>query len=160
MRMELIRKILFITILLIGNITCFAQNTSKIEKAVDELVKKYENVKGVDCISVVKGGGLELVKTMLNKQFGKSFMKGVTSITIIDYSDASNEICNAIHADLGVFTSLLQEFNISDVKDFSDNNYIKCFALSESDRLSDFVIALENQSSKTVIYMAGEINLE
>ena len=138
-----------------------AQTSASVEKTANELVKKYEETAGVDCISVVKGGGLEMVKMMLKKEFGKDFMKGVTSITIIDYSDASEETCMALRKDLDAFMSILQEFDVSKEKQFADNDYIRCFAsASESKVLSDFVIALENEESKMLMYMAGTIKIE
>lgn len=109
-------------------------------------------------MTVVKGGGLEMLKMMFNKEFGKEFMRGVTSITLIEYSDASEETCTTLHKDLDVFLSLLQEFDVSKEKQFADNDYIRCFAsATESDTLSDFVIALENDESKMIMYMAGKI---
>lgn len=137
-----------------------AQETSGVETAVKEIVKKYDGKDKVNCMSIVKGGGLELVKMTLNKEFGKSFMKGVTSITIIDYSDASEATCAALRKELEVFSSLLQEFNLNEEKQFSDNDYIKCFAYENSGVLSDFVVALESDKSKTVMYMAGKIIVE
>lgn len=137
-----------------------AQETSGVETAVKEIVKKYDGKDKVNCMSIVKGGGLELVKMALNKEFGKSFMKGVTSITIIDYSDASETTCAALRKELEVFSSLLQEFNLNEEKQFSDNDYIKCFASENSGVLSDFVVALESDKSKTVMYMAGKIIVE
>jgi hypothetical protein len=137
-----------------------AQETSGVETAVKEIVKKYDGKDKVNCMSIVKGGGLELVKMALNKEFGKSFMKGVTSITIIDYSDASEATCAALRKELEVFSSLLQEFNLNEEKQFSDNDYIKCFASENSGVLSDFVVALESEKSKTVMYMAGKIIIE
>ena len=102
-----------------------------------------------------------MVKMMLKKEFGKDFMKGVTSITIIDYSDASEETCMALRKDLDAFMSILQEFDVSKEKQFADNDYIRCFAsASESKVLSDFVIALENEESKMLMYMAGTIKIE
>ena len=137
-----------------------AQETSGVETAVKEIVKKYDGKDKVNCMSIVKGGGLELVKMALNKEFGKSFMKGVTSITIIDYSDASEATCEALRKELEVFSSLLQEFNLNEEKQFSDNDYIRCFASENSGVLSDFVVALESDKSKTVMYMAGKIIVE
>ena len=137
-----------------------AQETSGDETAVKEIVRKYDGKDKVNCMSIVKGGGLELVKMALNKEFGKSFMKGVTSITIIDYSDASEATSAALRKELEVFSSLLQEFNLNEEKQFSDNDYIKCFASENSGVLSDFVVALESDKSKTVMYMAGKIIVE
>ena len=63
-----------IVMIMMAVVSVYAQEPSQVEKMVDELVKKYENIEGVECLSVVKGGGLELIKMMLNKELGKSFM--------------------------------------------------------------------------------------
>lgn len=151
-----------IVMIMMAVVSVYAQEPSQVEKMVDELVKKYENIEGVECLSVVKGGGLELIKMMLNKELGKSFMKGVTSITIIDYSDASQETCMSLHKDLDVFLSILEEIDMSEDESLSDNDYIRSFALiSESEEtISDFIIAMENEDVKSIMYMAGKIKME
>ena len=138
-----------------------AQQPSNVEAAVNEIVRKYEDVQGVSCMTFVKGGGLEIVKLSFKKQFGKEFMKGVTSITIIEYGDASDETCVALRKEFDVFQTLLQEFNLGGEKQFADEDYARCFALiSEPGTLSDFVMALESGKSKMAIYMAGKIKFE
>ena len=155
------RLSLLVALCMMTIVAAHAQETSMVEVKVNAMVKKYDNVKGVDCMSLVKGRGLEILKMMFNKEFGKDFMKGVTSITIIDYSDASEEICLSIRKDLDDFLSLLEEFNVGKEKAFADNDYIRSFAkTSDSGTLSDFVIALENKGSKTIMYMAGDIKVE
>lgn len=147
-------------LLLATTVSSNAQTPVSVEKTFKGIVKKYEETAGVTCIAVVKGGGLEMIKMVLNKEFGKDFMKGVTSITILDYSDASEETCTSVRKDLDAFLHILQEFDVSKEKQFADNNYIRCFAsASNSGILSDFVIALENDKSKTVMYMAGKISI-
>ena len=137
------------------------QQPATVESTVNEIVRKYEESQGVNCMTVVKGKGLDMVKMMFNKEFGKEFMKGVTSITIIEYSEAPEETCMSLRKDLDAFLSLLQEFDISNEKQFADNDYIRCFvSASDSKTLSDFVIALENDESKMIMYMAGKIVIE
>ena len=139
----------------------YAQGTSPVEDMANGIVKKYEESKGVECISVAKGSGLEMFKIMLKKKFSKDFMKGVTGITIIDYSDAPQEVCQSLRSDVNAFLTLLQEFNVGKEKEFADNDYIRSFAsVSDAGTISDFVIAVENKESKTIIYMAGEIKVE
>ena len=155
------RLSLLVALCMMTIVAAHAQEASMVEVKVNAMVKKYDNVKGVDCMSLVKGRGLEMLKMMFNKEFGKDFMKGVTSITIIDYSDASEEICLSKRKDLDDFLSLLEEFNVGKEKAFADNDYIRSFAkTSDSGTLSDFVIALENKGSKTIMYMAGDIKVE
>ena len=139
----------------------YAQNSSKVEKTINDIVARYDGTQGVECMSVVKGSGLELIKMTLNKEFGKSFMKGVTSITIIDYSEASQETCTSLRKDLDVFLSVLQEFDLSEEESFSKNEYLRCFsAVTDSATLSDFVIAVEDDNTKMLMYMAGTIQVE
>ena len=149
---------ILIALFVIASVNCHAQQSQSVERTMNEIVKKHEGSQGVNCMTVVKGGGLEMLKMMFNKEFGKEFMRGVTSITLIEYSDASEETCMTLHKDLDAFLSLLQEFDVSKEKQFADNDYIRCFAsATESDTLSDFVIALENDESKMIMYMAGKI---
>ena len=69
---HLIKKILILVVLCMTTIEVgHAQESSKVEAKVNELVKKYENVKGIDCMTVGKGIGLSMIKMMFNKQFGK-----------------------------------------------------------------------------------------
>ena len=140
----------------------YAQEPSQVEKTVDAIVKKYDDVDKVECITVTKGNGLEMFKILFNKQFGKDFMRGVTSITVINYSDASEETCLALRKELDAFVTLLEEFNLSGEKKFADNDYVRSFASASSDAgtLSDFVVAIEKEDSKMVMYMAGEIKVE
>lgn len=138
-----------------------AQESSKVEAKVNELVKKYENVKGVDCMTVGKGIGLSMIKMMFNKQFGKQFMKGVTGITIVDYSDASQQTCMALRKELDVFLPLLQEFKLGEQKESSENDYMRSFATTlDNNTISDFIVALETKDSKIIMYMSGKIKVK
>ncbi len=112
-------SIVLVTMFIASMTNCHAQVSAKVEQTVKEIVKKYDGTKGISCMSVAKGSGLELVKLMFNNEFGKSFMKGVTSITVIDYSDASEMTCKTLHEDLDVFLSLLEEFDISKEEQFA-----------------------------------------
>lgn len=156
-----IKKILLcIALALTTMVNVNAQSPSAIENKVNALVKKYENVKGVDCTTLNKGLGLNMIKVMFNKQFGKEFMKGVTSVTIIDYSDASQQTCMALRKELDAFTSLLQEYNLAKEKEFAKNDYMRSFASPIDEKtLSDFIVALENKDSKIIMYMAGKIQV-
>lgn len=156
-----IQKIaLCIALALTTMVNVYAQAPSKVENKVNALVKKYENVKGVDCTTVTKGMGLNMVKMMFNKQFGKEFMKGVTSVIIIDYSDAPQQTCMALRKELDAFTPLLQEYNLGKEKEFAQNDYMRSFASPIDEKtISDFIVALENKDSKIIMYMAGKIQV-
>ena len=156
----MIRTTLLTILFSMATFVGYAKEPSNVEKAVNEIVKKYEDEKGVTSMTLVRGKGLEIIKLMLNKEFGKSFMKGVTSVTIIDYSDASESICKSLKYELNVFNTLLKEFDLSKEDKFSDNAYVRCFTSEYSGTLSDFVIALEDDKSKIIMYMAGIIIIE
>ena len=85
------RIALLVALCMTTMLTVYAQGSSKVEEKVNAMVEKYDGVEGVDCMTLVKGRGLEMIKMAFNKEFGKDFMKGVNSITIIDYSDATPE---------------------------------------------------------------------
>ena len=160
--MDLITKkiTLLITLCMLTITVGYAQKTSEIEVKFNELIQKYENVKDVDCVSVTKGSGLGLIKAMLNKEFGKDFMKGVTSINFINYSDASQETCQSLRKELDGFLSLLEEFKDED-KESTDYEFVRSFALPiDKNTISDFVIAMEDKESKMIIYMAGKIKID
>ena len=162
-RYHLMRTLFVSLLILMMTALCYAQQSSEVEKIVGEVVKKYDGKQGVTCMTVAKGSGLELFKTMLKQEFGKTFIKGVTSITIIEYSDAPAETCKELHQDLDLFLSLLQEFDLSKEKDFSDNSFLRCFASeseAEEGTLSDFVAAIEDDKSKMLLYMAGQIKVD
>lgn len=139
----------------------FAQSPTPAETAFNKLVQKYDGTAGIDCVVARKGSGLELFKMMFNKQFGKDFMKGVTSITLIDYSSASQDVCHALRKDLDVFLSILDEFDMREDEELAESEYIRSFAsVSDSNTISDFVVALEDDSSKMLMYMAGKIVID
>ena len=142
-------------------VAAFAQNPSKVESVIKELVDKYETVEGVECIVAAKGSGLELIKMMFNKELGKDFMKGVNKITVIEYTSASQSTCAAVKKDIDVFPTILQEFDMNEIGDSSGNEFVRCFAApSETNAIADFVMVLEDDSAKMLIYMAGKIVVE
>ena len=106
------------------------------------------------------GKGSKVNAFNLFKEFGKTFMKGVTGIIVMDYSEASQETCEALHKDLDGFSTLLQEFNLNGEEEFADNDYIRCFASEANGELSDFLVAIEQGDSKTLLHMAGKIIIE
>lgn len=156
------RMMLLVALCMMTMVAGYAQEPTKVGVKVNEIVEKYGETNGVECVTVTKGSGLGLVKTLLNAQFGKDFMKGVTSITIINYSDASPETIQALHEDFEVFNSMLEEFKAGENKEFADNDYVRCFASISDEEyvISDFIIAIEDKDSKMVMYMAGKIKVK
>ena len=158
MKYSRITTALLAALLIFTGITAYALEPDDVEKAVKEIVNKYDASTGVESTIIKQGSGLGFVKMMLKKEFGKEFMKGVTSITIIDYSKATEATCILVRNDLNKFLPLLEEFTISDKKEFSNNNFIRCFAAPSSPGvLSHFIIALEKDKSRTIMHMAGKI---
>ena len=158
------RMVLLVALCVMAMTFGYAQKSTEVGVKFNEIVKKYDGAKGVESVTVAKGSGLGLVKTLLNTQaqFGKDFMKGVTSITIVNYRDASPETIQALHDEFEVFTSMLNEFKTDENKDSSDNDYVRCFAaISEEEAaISDFIIAIEDEDTKMVMYMAGKIKVQ
>lgn len=103
-----------------------------------------------------------MIKAMLNAQFGEAFMKGVTGVLIINYTEASQETCLALRKEFDVFKSMLEEFNIGKENGLDNSGDIRSFAsISEKDKtISDFVIVIESKDLKTMMYMAGKIKIE
>ena len=159
---------LFIALSIITLAVAYAQEPSKAELKVKELVKKYENVKDVECLTIGKGRGLGLVKMAFNQQFGRDFMKGVKSITIIDYTKASEEVCQALRKEIDSFGSFLKDFNAlarkdnKDSKESAPKGYERGFASISEDEasISDFIFASELDGTKMIMYMAGKIKVE
>ena len=161
--MKNLKRIMMVlgALLTISIFNCAAQKPSDAQTTFDQILKKYEKIEGVTCMSVTKGSGLEMVKMMFNKEFGKDFMKGVTILSFIEYSDASEDICTALHNDLDAFISLLEEIDLSKEKQFSDNKFLRCFATAcDEETLSDFVVAIEDEDSKMLMYMGGKIKAD
>ena len=159
--MKYILKLILVLLSMTAMIDAYAQQSGNVEKKVNELVKKYDGGHGITCMQVSKGNGLELLKMALRNEFGKSFLKGVTSITFIEYGEATEDTCLALCKDMDGFISLMQEFDLTGEEQFSGSDYIRCFATgADSGILSDFLIALESDKSKMLLYMAGKITVE
>ena len=138
-----------------------AQQSVNIEPKIKAIASEFENSKGVDCVEISEGLGLTMVKKAFTPQFGKEFMKGVTAITVIDYSDASQQTCQALRKELNAFTSLLEEVKLGEEKEFADFDLVRCFVMPSDDKtISDFIIAVENKDSKMIMYMAGKIKVK
>lgn len=177
MKYSVLQRLLLTVISLLIGWTCIADNNTAADKEMQKIAKKFENVKGVESMILAKGQGLELIKLALNKEFGKKFMKGVTSIVIIDYGEASEQTCLEIRKSLDAFTSLLEEIDIEELKktdkkkapkddkdqksEYDEMRFARFFCkdIGES-TLSDFVIAMEDQEDKMIMYMGGEIIME
>ena len=147
--------ILFIALVFSGGLGAYAQAPSAVAKAMSELEKKYEDTDGVMCVTLTKGSGLGMMKMMLNQELGKSFMRGVTSITFVEYSEASVQVRKALKEDIGVITAQLEEFDRGEKKE-SAQGYAN-MSNADSGKISDFIIIIEDDETNMVMYMAGDI---
>lgn len=161
MRNYLKRVVTFVAFAMLAFVSAYAAEPTAVEIKVKEIVKKYDSEKGVSCWNFVKGRGLELIKMALNKEVGKEFMKGVTRITIIDYSDASEQTCQALRKEFEVFKTMLEEFKSKDDEKQSaeKDNSIAYAAISDDQSISDFIFSSESADSKMIMYMAGKIEV-
>ena len=135
-----------------------ANQPVKIEASVKQIATDFEKTDGVDCIVVEDGVSLTIIKQLFKQKFGKDFMKGVTSMVIIDYSKASNETYTAIRKRIDAYSATLQVFNIPDAGD------IKCFASvnnsNETANISNLMVLIENSENRLFVYMGGVINID
>ncbi|MBR5610379.1 MAG: hypothetical protein IKW65_02510 [Bacteroidales bacterium] len=134
------------------------------KKAVMSFVDKYSNVEGFDANTFVKGEGLGFVKSQLNGQFGRKFMKGVTIITMAEYAKVSPEICDLIHEDYNLFFSEFEEVELPKAKKSEDENgaLVRSFLRvnKEESVITDFITIVEENEAKVLFYMGGKISLE
>ena len=151
--------VLLVAMTLFTGVGLHAQEPVSVDGAMHKLVKKYDDTKGVDCIVLTKGLRLALVKSAMEDQLGKDSMKGVRSMTIIDYSSASAQVCQALHKDLEAVTSLLEELETSE-DEKSQKETKRCFAGSvnpKNGKVSNLLIIMEDGRDKMVVYMAGSL---
>lgn len=160
MKKTLLRAI-FAFALLVAGWSVSAQPSINVEESVKQIVKEYDGVGGVECLVVEKGEGLGLIKVLFSQKFGKEFMKGVTSMIMINYSKASNETCKALRGRFDAFSSVLQESNPGK-KDLEDGQYVKVFAsiIDGEAAVSNLMMIIEDNGEKMFIYMGGVIRVD
>ena len=159
---NLVKKLLLLVAVSLVSVTAaLAQEAPKAVARIAEIVAKYEKTEGVSTMVAAKGSGIALMKMMLKDQFGKMFMKGVTNISMINYSEASAEVCESLHADSETLGTLLDEVDLSDSDGTQEFDYARNYiSVASETTLSDFVIAIEMGESKMMIYMAGSIQIK
>lgn len=157
------KKVIFVFAFMLAMIasgTVYAAKPVKVEDSLKQLAAEYEKVEGMDCMVIQKGEGLGLIKAMFNQQFGRKFMKGVTSMIIIDYTNASEETALALRQRIEAYKEVLDEFDISD-EELNEGEYLKSYAkINSKTSISDFMILMEDNESKMLLYMGGELNIE
>lgn len=140
--------------------TMSAASPAKIENEVKKIVADYENVPGVDCMVIQKGEGLGLLKSMFNQSFGRKFMKGVTSLIMIEYTEATSDVAASLKSRFDSFAAVLDEYKPED-NELEEGEYMKCFAkFNGTVSVSDFMIIMEDKESKAYIYMGGELMID
>lgn len=139
--------------------TASADQPVNVEESVKKMAKEFENTAGVESMVLDGGLGLALVKGMFKAKFGKEFMKDVTSMVIIEYSKASNEVVETIRKRLDSFSGTLQELKLNS-SDMEKGQYMKCYAKIEDIRVSDMMLIIEDKESRLYLYMGGKLNME
>lgn len=149
-------------VMIIGLKPAFGQGGEKSGKDdVMSFLAKYKDVKGFSANTFVKGEGLGIVKAQMGREMGKTFMKGVTIISMVDYSEAAKEVCDSIHADYGKYFSKFLDVEIPDSSK-KDISYSRTFLMLEEDKsaITDFITIFEDKEAKVFLYMGGIIKSE
>ena len=142
------------------NLEATAQQKVDIEKSVKQMAAEFDNTKGVDCMVIDQGASLGMIKAAFKPKFGKEFMKDVTSMIIIEYSNATAEVRSAIRAKIESITAHLQDFSPGNGES-KDGQYTKGYAtINGTTSISDFMIVMEDDDNKMFLYMGGVLNIE
>lgn len=134
-----------------------AQPTSTGRELMRSMVEQYSKTTGVEGVVCTKGNGLEMIKLMLRKQFGKEFVKGVEEIIIIDYSKADKQVAEAIRTQTESLSASYEQKELP--KELVKDNYMRnFFKLNDSKEIiTDMVVLVEGAKNRTVIYFGGEM---
>ena len=154
MRNSVLKVALFISLVFTSHVLS-AEPVMSVEASVRSVVAELEDVKGVNSMVLQKGHGLGLVKAILKPKLGKEFLEGVTTIIIVEYSKASEEIATSIQNRLDSYSATLQKFEFSK-NEFGGGESVKGYvAIDETMTASDLVMIVENKGAKLFIYMGG-----
>lgn len=134
-----------------------AQPTSTGRELMTSMVEKYGEDKGVNGMVCTKGNGLEMIKLVLRKEFGKDFIKGVDMIIIIDYSKAEQQVAEVIRTQTESLSASYEQKELPE--EMTKGNYMRnFFKLNDSKEvITDMVVLVESAENKTVIYFGGEM---
>ena len=134
-----------------------AQPTSTGRELMTSIVEKYGEDKGVNGMVCTKGNGLEMIKLVLRKEFGKDFIKGVDMIIIIDYSKAEQQVAEVIRTQTESLSASYEQKELPE--EMAKGNYMRnFFKLNDSKEvITDMVVLVESAENKTVIYFGGEM---
>lgn len=128
---------------------------------VMSFLAKYKDVQGFEAQTFVKGEGLGIVKAQMGKKMGKSFLRGVNIITMVEYSEVDSQVCNFIHEDYDLYFSKFTEVDTSDSTE-TEKPYTRTFInLKEEEKaITDFITVIEDKEIKVLLYMGGVIKAE
>lgn len=134
-----------------------AQPASTGRELMTSMVEKYSQTEGVEGVVCTKGNGLEMIKLMLRKQFGKEFIKGVDVIIIVDYTKADSQVADAIRTQTESLSANYEQKELP--KEIVKDNYLRnFFKLNDSKQIiTDMVVLVESAKNRTVIYFGGEM---
>ena len=150
----MLKVALFISLVFTNHVLS-AEPSISVQTSVKQLITELKDVKGVNSMVLQKGHGLGLVKAILKPKLGKEFLEGVTSIIIIEYSKASEDISASIQNRLDSYSATLQKFEFSK-NEFGGGESVKGYvAIDETMTASDLVMIVENKGAKLFIYMGG-----
>lgn len=149
-----------ILVSMLTSVTLNAANPVKVEESVKQMAVEFENKEGMDCMVIEKGEGLGLIKAMFKQHFGRKFMKGVTSMVMIDYTNATNEVRDLFKSKVAAVANTLKEFDLGEM-DLEEGEYVKSYASSHGENsVTDFMIMMEDKESMMFLYMGGELIID
>ncbi len=156
MKNVLFRLALILAFIFVGW-SASAEQPINIEDSVKKIAKEFDKAEGVDCMILEKGLRLGLVKEAFKAKFGNEFMKDVTSMVIIDYSNASSEVAETFRKRIDSFSNVLQDLK-SGKEVVEEGKYEKCYAKTEGLKMYDMMILIEDKESRIYLYMGGVLD--
>lgn len=139
---------------------CASVSAQNMQNQIAAIVAKYKDTKGVMSMACNDGVKLNIVKSMLRKEFGEEFANGIKTFAIIYYKGAQRENATRIVGDVKLLTQSLQKINI-DNKFKKPNTKASGYILLSKDRqsITDLIVVID-APSPTVIYIGGKFKAE
>lgn len=161
----MIRKILILCGLILSLSTAaMAQSGqgTEIRKQMQSIANKYEQKSGFDIMTAVKGEGLELIKVMMRKEFGKDFIKGVNIIIMADYAEASKSDSALFRSEVMRLKRYCENIDIPEEL-LKEENGVTDFMVkvdSSGEYMTDFIIIHEAGNERSMVYFGGKIKAD
>lgn len=151
--------LLIITIGLLLPLGLRAQEQLPSNQVIDNLIIKYQDTEGVNCINLSKGEGLGIVKLAMRKYMSAKLLRNITQIAIIEYSAASSDLVNDVQNDLNAHFAQMQLLMEESTEDGQQKRcFINC-SDSTSD-ISDVFLTIEGNEYRCCVYLHGTISRE